>query len=91
VNQEYLQIHPNDNVLVALKDLPKGVTINWNGSQFALRETIRGKHKFTIQALPEGHPIRMYGVLVGKAVSPIEQGAAITTQNVVHASDEFWT
>ena len=89
MNQEYLQIHPDDNVLVALKDLPKGVTINWNGSQFTLRETIRGKHKFTIQALEEGYPIRMYGVLVGKAVSPIEQGAAITTKNIVHASDDF--
>jgi altronate hydrolase len=89
MNQEYLQIHPDDNVLVALKDLPKGSTINWAGSQFTLPETIRGKHKFTLLDLPEGHPIRMYGVLVGKAVSPIGQGAAITAQNVVHASDDF--
>ena len=31
----------------------------------------------------------MYGVTVGKAVSPIAQGAAITTKNIVHASDDF--
>lgn len=86
---EYLQIHPSDNVLVALKDLPKGNKINWNGSSFELKEPVRGKHKFTLVNLSEGDPIRMYGVLVGKAVFSIEQGAAITTKNVVHASDDF--
>lgn len=89
MNHEFLQIHPFDNVLVALKDLPKGKRIEWNGSFFELKEPIRGKHKFTLQNLSEGEPIRMYGVLVGKAVSPIEQGAAITTKNIIHASDDF--
>jgi altronate hydrolase len=89
MKQEYLQIHPSDNVLVALKDLPKGTHIEWNGSSFALKEPIKGKHKFTVQTLQEGDAIHMYGVLVGKAVSTIEQGAAITTQNIVHASDDF--
>lgn len=87
--KEYLQIHPSDNVLVALKDLPKGKKIDWYGSSFELKEPVRGKHKFTLENMGEGDPILMYGVLVGKAVFPIEQGAAITTKNVVHASNDF--
>ncbi len=89
MNHEYLQIHPGDNVLVALKDLPKGKIIEWQGTTFELKETVRGKHKFTLQTLAEGEPVRMYGVLVGKTVIAVQQGAAITTQNVVHASEDF--
>lgn len=89
MNHEFLQIHPADNVLVALKDLPQGKKIEWNNDSFELKETVRGKHKFTLQALQEGEEVRMYGVLVGKALTTIEQGAAITTKNIVHASSTF--
>ena len=30
----YLQIHPNDNAIVALQDLPKGSVIKLNGDTF---------------------------------------------------------
>jgi altronate hydrolase len=86
---DYLQIHPADNVLVALQDLPKGKRIDFNGQAFELKEPVRSKHKFTISPLNEGEEIRMYGVLVGKAVSPIEKGMTITTKNIVHAAGAF--
>lgn len=89
MKQEYLQIHPLDNVLVALKDLPQGKEIDWEGNRFALKEPVRGKHKFTLRHLHKGETILMYGVLVGKALMEIAQGAAITTNNIVHASEDF--
>ncbi|MGN6420048.1 MAG: UxaA family hydrolase [Pseudobacter sp.] len=85
----YLQIHPQDNILVALQDLPKGTPIRHNGHQFSLVEPVAGKHKFTINDLVPGDEIFMYGVLVGKADKPIPQGAAITTGNIHHASSDF--
>lgn len=85
----YLQIHPDDNVLVALKDLPQGSKIRVGEKEIELQETIRSKHKFTVQPLHEGEEIKMYGVLVGKATKGIEQGGLISTQNVVHASNGF--
>lgn len=85
----FLQIHSADNVLVALQDLPKGKTISFNGKSFALREDVRGKHKFTTGDLRAGDAITMYGILVGKALSDIPQGAAISTTNVRHATNEF--
>ena len=88
-NHTYLQIHPQDNILVALQDLPKGTPIRHNGHQFSLVEPVAGKHKFTINDLAPGDEIFMYGVLVGKADKPIPQGAAITTGNIHHASSDF--
>lgn len=85
----YLQIHPDDNILVALQDLPKGTEIKHNGRQFPLIEPVAGKHKFTMSDLAPGDEIFMYGVLVGKADKPIPQGSAINTSNIHHASSDF--
>ncbi|TSD62924.1 altronate dehydratase [Inquilinus sp. KBS0705] len=85
----YLQIHPTDNVLVALTDLPAGYAINFNGDTFNLATNVEAKHKFTIAAYPQGTSIYMYGVLVGRASEDIAKGAAITVNNVKHASEDF--
>ena len=61
----YIQIHPLDNVLVALTDLPAGYTINFKGQTFDLLTAVSAKHKFTLQGLAAGDEIYMYGVLVG--------------------------
>ncbi|MDF2193342.1 altronate dehydratase family protein [Paraflavitalea sp. CAU 1676] len=86
---KYLQIHPGDNVLVALQDLPKGTLIQLNNQQFPLTDPVAGKHKFSLQPLNPGDNIYMYGVLVGKADTAIPQGAAITTKNIHHAAEDF--
>ncbi len=33
MKQKVLKVHPEDNVLVALKDLAKGETVQYNGEQ----------------------------------------------------------
>lgn len=88
-NHTYLQIHPADNVLVALQDLPAGSPVSLNGISFALVEPVAGKHKFALNALEPGDNIYMYGVLVGRADKPVPQGAAITVDNIHHAADDF--
>ena len=88
-NHTYLQIHPDDNVLVALQDLNAGSPIKFNGRSFSLQEQISAKHKFTLEALSPGDNIYMYGVLVGKADQSIPQGGAITVHNIHHATQEF--
>ncbi|MDB5015797.1 MAG: uxaA [Mucilaginibacter sp.] len=85
----FLKIHPKDNVLVALQDLPQGTTINFEGETFTLTSNIAAKHKFSITDLQAGDKIFMYGVLVGKATQLIPQGGPISTQTVHHASSEF--
>ncbi|MBD1421526.1 UxaA family hydrolase [Sphingobacterium chuzhouense] len=85
----YLQIHPKDNVLVALRDLPKGFKVELGEQRFFLREAVRAKHKFTIYPLEKDADILMYGVLVGKMNYGVLEGALITTDNLRHASDDF--
>jgi len=85
----YVKIHPDDNVLVALTDLSAGEQISYNGSSLVLREHVQAKHKFVLKDIPPDGPIIMYGVLVGKAVSPIQAGATINTANVKHESSAF--
>jgi altronate hydrolase len=88
-SNNYLQIHPADNVLVALKDLPAGNMITAAEEQFTVKEPIKAKHKIAAKDLLEGNDIIMYGVLVGRAVAPIPQGGLLTTKNIVHASSSF--
>jgi len=88
-NKSFLQIHPDDNVLVALQDLPKGKVISWNYDEISLQDDIPAKHKFFINNLNIGEEVIMYGVLVGKATAFIPQGGLMTTDNVHHASQEY--
>jgi altronate hydrolase len=85
----YLQIHPSDNVLVALQDLKSGALITHADTAFTLIEDISAKHKFNIHDLNIGDPIYMYGVLVGKASQPIRRGGLLTISNIVHATNGF--
>lgn len=85
----FIQIHPLDNVLVALTDLPAGFHVDFNGKSFDLLTPVAAKHKFTLEALSPGKEIFMYGVLVGKASHDIALGSAITVDNVVHAAEDY--
>jgi altronate hydrolase len=85
----FLMIHPGDNVLVALKDLPSGTPVSFNGHDFKLQENIAAKHKFFIHNMSAGDNVMMYGVLVGKVQSDILQGQAMTTANTKHAAGKY--
>jgi altronate hydrolase len=84
-----LKIHPKDNVLVALKDLKKGETVLDEGNRLMLTHDIPAKHKLAARDFLEGDDIIMYGVLVGKTVSAVQQGGLLTIQNIHHASGAY--
>ena len=85
----FLQIHPDDNVLVALQDLQAGTEIGFNGSTIKLTKDVPAKHKFMITDAQAGDPITMYGVLVGKANELVRKGEVITISNVKHDANAF--
>lgn len=84
-----LHVHPADNVLVALRDLPPGTTVTWDGAAYTLPKGVPAKHKFAMEALAPGDAVTMYGVLVGRAAEPVERGGTLTTRNVRHAAQGF--
>lgn len=87
--QRVLQVHPKDNVLVALKNLSKGEEITFNGKVYRLQDDIAAKHKFFMQDMQAGDSIIMYGVLVGKAQYAVPRGGLMNTDNTKHAADPF--
>lgn len=89
MSKNYTQIDLKDNIIVAITSLEKGTAISVAGKQFKLKENIKQKHKFSLNEFNVGDEVFMYGVLVGKAVLPIQQGEAITTENIKPASAEF--
>ena len=84
-----LRIHHSDNVEVALSDLPKGSVVGSNGSAIQLVSDVPAKHKYALEDFDVDDDIIMYGVLVGKAVTPIRKGELITTSNIKHATNTF--
>jgi altronate hydrolase len=91
MKQRIIKVHPADNVLVALADLQPGEEVEYKGNSYKVLEFIPAKHKFAIADIPQGGEIIMYGVLVGKAQSPIPVGGLLSTGNVVHAANSFLT
>ena len=89
MSKNYVQIDPKDNIIVAITPLEKGLVTQVAGKQVVLKETIKQKHKYSLNDFDIGDEIYMYGVLIGKATLPIEEGCAITTENVKHASAEY--
>jgi len=88
--QLVLQIHPKDNVLVALTNLKKGDAIDYHQQTYILKEDIAEKHKFFIQALAQGERITMYGITVGKITTEqVEVGERMSVENTKHEADAY--
>ena len=84
--QKVLKVHPEDNLIVALQDLKSGEQVSLDGEVFTVVLPTSAKHKFASVPLNPGDEVMMYGVLVGRAIQPIQRGEIITTFNVKHAS-----
>lgn len=86
---QILKVHPQDDMIVALQDLEKGKLISFEGVQYTLQDAIPAKHKFATRDFAVGEALKMYGVVVGKAMVPIAKGGLIHTENLKHASEDY--
>ena len=89
MNHKTLQIHPKDNVLVALQDLLSGDIVEHKDLKITLKDNVPAKHKFAINDLTRGQQVYMYGGIVGKTLSTIPSGGVLSTQNVTHEAEDF--
>lgn len=84
-----LRVHPADDLIVALQDLPAGAEVSLGTQRWCLREAIPAKHKFAARDLATGELVRMYGVVVGRTRGAVPAGARLTTENLAHAAADF--
>ena len=89
MKHQVARIHPADNVLVALADLPIGTEVPWENGFVTTSEAIPAKHKLAPLGLTAGQPVTMYGVLVGTAREAIRPGGRLTTANMQHATNSY--
>ncbi len=83
------RIHERDDAIVALQNLSAGQTVESHGTRWTLCEAIPAKHKFAARDFRDGDSVTMYGVTVGKTRGPVREGALLTTDNLIHATDAF--
>ena len=76
----YIQIHPNDNVAVALTDLPAGEVLHLSGRDVTLREAIPVGHKIALADLNEQDLAIKYGYPIGHVLRRVQSGEWINEQ-----------
>lgn len=89
MSNKVLKVNPKDNVIVALQDLAKGETVEYNGESYTMQEDIPAKHKFYVSDMNTGDEVIMYGVLVGKIQHLILKGMRMSTDNLKHAAEPY--
>ena len=84
--QDFIKIHDNDKVVVALKTIPEGesLTVEVQGEtrQITALEEIPAGHKMAICDIPAGGEVIKYGCRIGNAKEDIKAGAWIHTHNI---------
>lgn len=80
--KDYLLIHPNDNVIVTLKDLTKGTKITSDQWNIVLLGDVPKGHKIAIRPIAKGENIIKYGHPIGKATEDIKEGTHMHTHNL---------
>lgn len=76
----YIQIHPKDNVAVALADLPAGEVLHLSGRDVTLREAIPVGHKIALADLNEQDQVIKYGYPIGHVLRRVHSGEWINEQ-----------
>lgn len=74
-----IQIHPLDNVAVALEPLQAGTSLE---GLVTLCNDIPQGHKFALRDLSPGEPILKYGCPIGRATAPISAGGWVHLANI---------
>ncbi len=77
--------------MVALEEFKKLDKLEFNGQSILISENIPVKHKIAIRDFLRGEAVKMYGLTVGRAKTPILKGSRISTENTEHATESFDT
>jgi altronate hydrolase len=77
-----IQVHADDNVVVALRPIAAGEQVEVSGRPVCVAESIEQGHKFALHDLGPGEVVRKYGWPIGRATTAIATGAHVHTHNV---------
>jgi altronate hydrolase len=80
--KDFIKIHENDNVIVALKEIAADETVTVGTLTVTAKEMIPAGHKMAIKDISAGNDVVKYGFRIGNAKEDISAGQWIHTHNV---------
>nr|WP_295675448.1 altronate dehydratase family protein [uncultured Intestinibacter sp.] len=80
--KDFIKINIKDNIVVALKDINKGETIEVDSKKITLKEDVKRGHKIAIEDIKEGSDAIKYGYEIGHATKNITSGEWVHTHNL---------
>lgn len=80
--KDYIKLHPNDNVVIALRDLEKDTLLEIDGRRVRVASAIDFGHKIAIAPIASGDKILKYGLPIGSAMKDIIVGEHVHSQNL---------
>lgn len=82
-------LHPDDNILIAVADVPAGARVMIDGAAKRVNGAIPIGHKLARHAMPAGTKILRYGAPIGSLTQAVEAGDHVHLHNL--ASDYIAT
>ncbi|WP_226571668.1 UxaA family hydrolase [Mangrovibacter yixingensis] len=79
---QYIKIHSQDNVAVALVDQAEGAIVNVDGQEITLHQPVARGHKFAIRAIAKDENVVKYGLPIGHALVDIQPGEHLHSHNM---------
>lgn len=89
--QDFIRIHQNDNVAVALRPIAQGEVLDVAGTCVTTKEEIPQGHKFAVKPIQKGQEIIKYGFRIGYAQADIEVGQWVHVHNLKTALGDLLT
>jgi altronate hydrolase len=77
-----LRVHPQDDVLVALRDLQPGETVRSASEELVAQSQVPCGHKMASAPIAAGSVVRKYGWPIGRATRDISRGEHVHTHNL---------
>ena len=81
-------LREGDDVAVAKTRLAGGTVLFQEGRALTLRQNVPAGHKFALNAVAEGAPVRKYGQVIGYATAAVRPGDWVHTHNLGFGAGE---
>lgn len=90
MERKFMVLNKEDNVAVALMDLPAGMGIEIDTKKFILSESVPFRLKFSIKEIKKGTSVIKDGIPIGYALNDIELGRVVHVHNVASERSKEW-
>lgn len=89
--QDFIRIHEDDNVAVALRPIAEGEQLTVGQYQVTALEEIPQGHKFALKPIAKGGDVIKYGFRIGNAKEDIPAGGWVHVHNIKTALGDLLT